>query len=623
MAKIDDLKAQAALIENETAIGGNTAKRVGGAIGTAAELIEENHNKIIDISEQKASKENVIDVAFEIGLSEGENVYTANAGIIYAENGVSKANSNYNGVLLRLAKNVRYSIVDSVTSIQKFNGFPKIGDKSVERAPYEFTQEIEGQYLLITLQLPSLSSVRISTSGYGIANDINGLKNDISNTLKTSDVTNNLDSSETLKPLSAAMGKKLNEEINGVQTVSTDPLQLLAGHYYNMHSVFSGGEQIYKREFADVYEPSYCVKVSVKLGEKMVFYTHNTNNTEAVGVYILTDNDGNIISAQQKTQKEVVLNIEQDGVLYVNFLNYDAALDYIKKYIPKGGYRDFVKDYVDNHPPKSKLYGKTIVCFGDSVTEFAGIDGYRYSDWIAKNTGANVINCGIGGTSFAQRTNPVATPTNSQEGYAGLDIISMVRAACGVMLDENTPFSTVVTNAAAYIKTIGGDNTDIVARLLAIEWEKVDAVTFFAGTNDWYNRVGSWGVSGSMDVNTTIGAINEIVRLMLSTYKHLKIYWFTPTVRWLNYEGGTGTDGDWSDVKIIGEGESARTLKEFSRDIENEVKLNHIPICDLYNTLGITKYNFSNYFTDGTHPRKGFDMLAERIASFIESNLSF
>lgn len=41
MAKIDDLKAQAALIENETAIGGNTAKRVGGAIGTAAELIDQ------------------------------------------------------------------------------------------------------------------------------------------------------------------------------------------------------------------------------------------------------------------------------------------------------------------------------------------------------------------------------------------------------------------------------------------------------------------------------------------------------------------------------------------------------------------------------------------------------
>ena len=46
MAKIDDLKSKAALIENETAIGGNTAKRVGGAIGTAAVLIEQQANDL-------------------------------------------------------------------------------------------------------------------------------------------------------------------------------------------------------------------------------------------------------------------------------------------------------------------------------------------------------------------------------------------------------------------------------------------------------------------------------------------------------------------------------------------------------------------------------------------------
>lgn len=629
MAKIDDLKAQAALIENETAIGGNTAKRVGGAIGTAAELIEENHNKIIDISEQKANKENVIDVAFEIGLSEGENVYTANAGIIYAENGVSKANSNYNGVLLRLAKNVIYSIVGVTTSVYKFNSFPKIGDKSSDRVlTSSFTQEIEGQYLLITVGLSIQSSVKISTSGYGIANDVDGLKTEMNNTLKTSDVINDLNSSEALKPLSAAMGKKLNEDINGVTTGMTEPCPILAGQYYNMYEVFQNGAQTYMPSTTLPFNESVCAKVIVKAGVKIAFHTNSLSNSEALGVYILTDNEGNILSKQQSVKEEIVLYIEQDGVLYVNFYKYDEKLDYIKKttYTTNGGYRDFVKQYVDSYPTKSRLYGKTIVCFGDSITEFSGTDGYKYTDWIAKNTGANVINCGVGGTNFTQRTQPVITPTTFSEGYAGLDIISMVRAACGVMLDGSTPFSTVVTNAAEYIKeTEHDDNTGIVSRLLGVEWENVDAVTFFAGTNDWNNRVGHWGVSGSMDVNTTIGAINEIIRLMLSTYKHIKIYWFTPMVRWLNYAGGTGADEDWSDVKIKGSGDEARTLKEFSRDIENEVKLNHIPICDLYNTLGINKYNFSNYFMedDGTHPRKGFEMLAKRIASFIESNLSF
>ena len=455
MAKIDDLKAQAALIENETAIGGNTAQRVGGTFGTAAELIEGNANEIINLSQQKASVGKVSDIDFEIGSSAGDYTYNANAGLIYGESGVSKANSSYNGVVLRLAKNTRYTITGTYVSVIRFNAFPKVGDSSSDVVGRNFTQEVEGQYLLITLRLREATNIVVTNSGYGIVNDIDNLK-------------------------------------------------------------------------------------------------------------------------------EVIM------------------------------------------PQKSRLFGKTIVCFGDSITEFVGLDGKRYTDWMAEITGANVINVGIGGTSFAQRTQPVITPTTFSEGYAGLDIISMVRAACGVMFDESTPFGTVVTNAAVYIKdTEKDDNTDIVTRLLAIEWDKVDAVTFFAGTNDWNNRVGHWGVSGSMDVNTTLGAINEIIRLMLSTYKHLKIYWFTPTVRWLNYNEGQSSDGDWSDVKIKGEGESARTLKEFSMDIENEVKLNHIPICDLYNTLGINKYNFSNYFTDGTHPRKGFDMLAKRIASFIESNLSF
>lgn len=626
MAKIDDLKAQAALIENETAIGGNTAQRVGGAIGTAAELIEGNANEIINVSQQKASVEKVNDIEFEIGLLGGENTYIADAGIIYGGNGVIKDNNSYKGVLLRLAKNVTYKFIGSYVTMFKFDGVPNIGDISDDRVYGDFTQEVDGQYLLITLRVSEATDIIVSTSGYGIVNDIAELKAVANNTIKASDVVNSTNSSETQKPLSAAMGKKLNEDINGVTTGITEPCPILEGNYYNMYDVFTNGVQTYMSSSSLQYKDASCTKVIVKAGEKITFYTHSTSNSEALAVYILTDSAGNILSKQQSVTKEVVLNIEQDGVLYVNFRKYDASLDYIKKttYYTNGGYRDFVKQYVDTYPPKSRLYGKTIVCFGDSITEFTGDDGRKYTDWIAENTGANVINCGVGGTNFAQRTQPVITPTTFSEGYAGLDIISMVRAACGVMLDGNTPFSTVVTNAAEYIKkTENDDNTGIVSRLLGVEWEKVDAVTFFAGTNDWNNRVGHWGVSGSMDVNTTMGAINEIIRLMLSTYKHIKIYWFTPTVRWLNYAGDASLDEDWSDVKIKGEGESARTLKEFSRDIENEVKLNHIPICDLYNTLGINKYNFSNYFTDGTHPRKGFDMLAKRIASFIESNLSF
>ena len=67
------------------------------------------------------------------------------------------------------------------------------------------------------------------------------------------------------------------------------------------------------------------------------------------------------------------------------------------------------------------------------------------------------------------------------------------------------------------------------------------------------------------------------------------------------------------------------TLKDFSEAIENEVRLNHISCCDMYNTLGWNKYNFSQYFNDndGTHPKKGFKEIAKKIASFLIANKTF
>lgn len=75
MAKIDDLKAQAALIENETAIGGNTAKRVGGAIGTAAELIDGTLQDVGELSNtvlyggEKSVKSSVFSPNSSLGFS--------------------------------------------------------------------------------------------------------------------------------------------------------------------------------------------------------------------------------------------------------------------------------------------------------------------------------------------------------------------------------------------------------------------------------------------------------------------------------------------------------------------------------------------------------------------------
>lgn len=265
----------------------------------------------------------------------------------------------------------------------------------------------------------------------------------------------------------------------------------------------------------------------------------------------------------------------------------------------------------------NSLVGKTIVCFGDSLTEMTDTtNSLHYSDYISYMTGANVINCGVGGSQLRQRTTPSTTPRDNSQAYAALDIINMIRAAC------NKDFSMQTAANEYLITSASGDNSLAINNLKTIDWGKVDAVTIFAGTNDWYTP-NTIGVSGSNDVNYTLGAINEIIRLVSSTYPHVKMFFFTPVVRWLDYSetNGVGTAAKWSDeYEVSGNG----TLKQEAAAIMNEVTLNHIPVCDMYNTLGWNKYNFKNYFqgSDGTHPRKlsGVMMLAKKILSFITAN---
>lgn len=264
----------------------------------------------------------------------------------------------------------------------------------------------------------------------------------------------------------------------------------------------------------------------------------------------------------------------------------------------------------------NSLYGKNIVCFGDSLTEMLDTTyGLHYSDYLASFTGANVINVGIGGSQLRQRTTPVDNPANNNQAYAALDVVNMVKSACEQSFTKQE-------NAAEYLKDYASDdNTAIVERLKNIDWTKIDAVTVFAGTNDWFGSGSRMGTSGSKDINYTLGAINTIVESILTTYPNVKIYWFTPIVRY------TGNLSQTIDPTLWGDNETGTdnlTLKEFAASVVAELVLNHIPVCDMYNSLGWNLYNMTNYFqdTDGTHPRKfeGVTMLAKRIAGFILSN---
>ena len=262
--------------------------------------------------------------------------------------------------------------------------------------------------------------------------------------------------------------------------------------------------------------------------------------------------------------------------------------------------------------------GKTVVCFGDSLTEFSG-NGQGYGDWIAKFTGANVIRIGIGGGQLRQRTTPVDNPTNNNAAYAALDIYNMVKSSC------EQDFTKQIAAANWLRDNVGDDNTAIIQRLVDIDWSKVDAVTILGGTNDWHNDGDLFGESGSTDANYTLGAINEIIRMLTSTYKHISLYWFTTIVRYETPSGTSIIDArvheNWSDVW---QNSAGMTLKDTIQPIIAEVSNNKIPVCNMYNTLGWNEHNFSQYFNiDNTHPYNGFEQMAKKMIGFINANRTF
>jgi len=266
-------------------------------------------------------------------------------------------------------------------------------------------------------------------------------------------------------------------------------------------------------------------------------------------------------------------------------------------------------------PLIKSLTGKRVVCFGDSLTEFEGAyDNKTYPQHIAEITGAEVINVGIGGTRLGCRVSPVLIPTNETEGYAALDCPSLIDAVA-------TQDFTIVDAGALWVKNnVSDDNTPIIARLKAIDWSKVDIVTFFIGTNDWYGW-GQYGNPGDISKLSVLGGINYIIQTLLTAYPHLSIYWFTPIVRWIASNLSERINANWGGVYEV----NGRTLEEFSDGIASEVKSNGIPVCDMYHTLGWNKFNFSQYFldTDGVHPYKGFRQIANKMTAFIYANRNF
>ena len=374
-----------------------------------------------------------------------------------------------------------------------------------------------------------------------------------------------------------------------------------------------------------------CMQIECKEGEQYIIFAQCTTSA-VLQLWAFWRADYSMI---EKSNISVVTSFREDGLivtapkdaayLTINMYQYQEGDKVLKTLsISKKEIADELNK--EDATSSTPLYGKTIVCFGDSITEYADYNGKRYSDYMAEFTGANVINVGVGGTRIEKRTEVVASPTNQTQAYAALDVMSLINA----VVEQNFDNQFAAANSGYINKST---YLPIVERLSEIDFSKVDAITIFAGTNSWRNSR-ALGSTGQRDSEYYIlSAVNLIIERISQKYPHIKIYWFLPIVRWI--DSGGFTDATWCDnFSQSGyiPGDLSLTLGQFKDLVKTEVVKNHIPVCDLYDELGFNKFNFWNYFprtdlgdrqTDGTHPLKGMNVIAKKIASFIQSNLLF
>ena len=267
-----------------------------------------------------------------------------------------------------------------------------------------------------------------------------------------------------------------------------------------------------------------------------------------------------------------------------------------------------------------KLGNKIIVCFGDSITEFRNaVDKFRYSDWISELSGATTYNIGKGGARLAQRMEQSLSPQNQQEALAAFDIVNMIVS----WSDKDYSYIEASINSNQ-LGVYQDKCEEIFAVMQSINIDDVDIVTVFGGTNDYTGgtEIGEETYENK-DKNTLYGAINVMVESILTANPLIKIYAFTPIIRMFESSVSQETS---SDV-YVHPSASGKTLPQYGDVIYNAFKINHIPTNNWYWTLGFNTYNFREYFktsTDGidyTHPYNGFKYLAQKMVSYIESNL--
>lgn len=270
----------------------------------------------------------------------------------------------------------------------------------------------------------------------------------------------------------------------------------------------------------------------------------------------------------------------KDTYVIAETSNYDGL------YYPYGVYIPWLIE------SKSRLAGKKMVCFGDSITNMG------YTETLLANLGIEAENVGLSSGRYAN------------VGNTTIDAFSFYNIVYAIANDDWT-IPDSLSGQAGYETQYAH-----IQAIKAIDFSQIDFVSIAYGTNDFSSGTAFENESNPFDPSYFKGAMRYCIKTLLETYPHIKLLIATPCYRFWQ-EGGVFVD-DCNTHEIDGKKLSDYVSAEIS--VCEEL---HAPYVDNLTCAGINRYNRTQYFdaTDGLHPNsKGRAVIGGRIADGILSN---
>ena len=248
-------------------------------------------------------------------------------------------------------------------------------------------------------------------------------------------------------------------------------------------------------------------------------------------------------------------------------------------------YENYIEEKINNSPTSSKPWqGKNVGVFSDSIWgNFRDETGI--ASIVAKNTGATVYNFGLGGTRMSGRND-----SNSQAQY--WDKFSFCRIVDYIETGDFSPMRNALSNMSSALSYF----SEVITMLEETDWTKIDIIFIAYGTNDFTGQNIVYDNDNPSNLYCYNNAYRYALEKLLTLYPHLRVILITPAWRFWDDNGTYLYD---SDTHVIG----GQKLYDFVECAEKVAKDIHIPVINIYDSLGANKYTRSQYFkpTDGTH----------------------